>query len=225
MAQDHPTDHAPSTDHAPTADHGADHAGAADHAAGAHEGHDSHGPKPINWSDFGNKEQAPYASQLINFLVLLAIFYMFGKKPIAEGLKARRAAVAKELEEAQRLKKEADARAKKYQEALAKLEEDLATMKAALIEAGKGERDRIIKEAEEKAERIARDAKEQIEQESKQLRQDLVKETVELAMTAAEDLLKQKITSADHERVADEYLASLGKPAGATSLTPPRSAS
>src|SRR5512140_3340356 len=229
FGQDHATDHAA----APAAtDHGAgDHAaapGEGDHAGAAHEGHEGHAPKAINWADFGNKEQPPYASQLVNFLVLLAIFYFFGKKPIAEGLAARRASVAKEIEEAQRMKKEADDRAKMYQKKLDSLEEELATTKAALVEAGKGERDRIIKEAEEKAERMARDAKEQIEQEAKQMQQDLVKETVEIAMAAAEEILKQKITPADHERLADEYLSTLGKPApggaGGSSLTPPRGA-
>jgi F-type H+-transporting ATPase subunit b len=207
-------------DHVAPAGGGADHGG--EHAA-EHGEHGGHGPKPMNWVDFGNKEQAPYVSQLINFAVLLAIFYFVGKKPVMEGLKARRASVAKEIEEAQRMKKEADARAKMYQAKLDSLEEELATTKAALVEAGKGERDRIIKEAEEKAERMARDAKEQIVQEAKQMQQDLVRDTVEIAMAAAEELLRQKITPADHERLADEFLASLGKPAA--SISPPRGAS
>ena len=219
--------HAAAPDHAAAVpgDHvapaGGDHGG--EHAA-EHGEHGGHGPKPMNWVDFGNKETAPYVSQLINFAVLLAIFYFVGKKPVMEGLKARRASVAKEIEEAQRMKKEADARAKMYQAKLDSLEEELATTKAALVEAGKGERDRIIKEAEEKAERMARDAKEQIVQEAKQMQQDLVRDTVEIAMAAAEELLRQKITPADHERLADEFLASLGKPA-TTGMSPPRGAS
>jgi F-type H+-transporting ATPase subunit b len=226
-----PADHAAAPAAAAAPDHGA--AAAPEHGGGEHaEGHgEGHALKPINWADFGNKEQAPYVSQLINFGVLLAIFYIFGKKPIAEGLVARRASVAKQIEEAQKMKAEAAERAKIYQAKLDSLEADLATTKAALIEAGKGERDRIIKEAEEKAERMARDAKEQIEQEAKQMQQDLVRETVEIALAAAEEILKQKITPADHERLADEYLSSLGKPAsnasaaGGSSMSPPRGAS
>jgi F0F1-type ATP synthase membrane subunit b/b' len=211
---------APAPDHAaaPAPDHAAVPAPAHGEGHGEHAGHEL---KPINWTDFGNKEQAPYVSQLINFGVLLAIFYIFGKKPISEGLTARRASVAKQIEEAQKMKKEADARAKTYQAKLDSLDADLATTKAALVEAGKGERDRIIKEAEEKAGRMARDAKEQIEQEAKQMQQDLVRETVEIAMAAAEEILKHKITQADHERLADEYLSSLGKPASVS----PRGAS
>jgi F-type H+-transporting ATPase subunit b len=185
------------------------------HGAKAHgeaseaEAHGGHGLRAINWTDFGNKAQPPLVAQILNFAILLGIFFYFGRKPVMEGLKARRDSVAKEIEEAQRMKKEADERAKMYQAKLAHLEEELATTKAALVEAGKGERDRIINEAEEKAERMVRDAKELLEQEAKQMRQDLVKETIEVAMQAAEEMLKQRITPADHERLADEYLATL----------------
>ena len=212
FAQEHDQAEPPKLDEADNPDvraHG--HGNAHGEAAEGEEGH-GHGPLAINWLDFGNKKQAPFASQLINFAALLGIFYFFGKKPITEGLKARRAAVAKEIEEAQRMRREAEERAKTYQAKLERLEEELATTKAALVEAGKGERDRIIKEAEEKAERMARDAKALLEQEAKQMQQDLVRETVELAMRAAEDMLKQKITPADHERLAEEYLAGLAGP-------------
>ncbi len=204
-------------------EHGGDHAAdPAQHGAEpAHGEHGSHGPTDINWTDFGNKEQPAYATQLINFAVLLGIFYLFGKKPILEGLKSRRTAVAKEIEEAQRMKKEAEDRAKVYQAKLESLEAELATAKAALVEAGKGERDRIIKEAQEKAERMVRDAKELLVQEAKQVQQDLVRETVEIAMTAAEEILKARITSADHDRLADDYLSGLiARP----SLVPPPTA-
>ena len=38
-----------------------------------------------------------------------------------------------------------------------------------------------------------------------------MRETVEIAMTAAEEMLRQRLTPADHERLADEYLSGLIK--------------
>jgi F-type H+-transporting ATPase subunit b len=210
--------------------HGGDHGGAAEHgpsltnAPSSHElqsdkaaaeEHAEHGeehgpPKPINWFDFGNKEQPPFAAAILNFIVLAAMYYHFGKKPIAEGLKNRRAEVAKEIEEAQRMKREAEARAKQYQSKLERLEEELAMTRQALHDAGEGEKARIIKEAEEKAARMRKDAEFLIEQEIKQMKQDLWRETVDMAVTAAEELLKNKVTTADQERLAEDYLASLG---------------
>jgi F-type H+-transporting ATPase subunit b len=174
------------------------------------EGH-AHGPRPINWLDFSDKETPPFLAMAINFAILVGIYWYFGKKPIAEALVQRRNRIAKEIDEAQRMKKEAEKRAEQYQAKLASLGEELDVTKRALVEAGRGEKERIVKEAEEKAERMQRDALFLLEQEVKQMRQDLARETVELAISAAEDLLRKKVTPADHERLADEYLAELTK--------------
>jgi F-type H+-transporting ATPase subunit b len=167
--------------------------------------------KSINWasgSPLGNKQSA-YLYSAINFLILIGIYWYFGRKPIAEALATRRANVAKEIEEAQRMKDEAEARAKQYQAKLASLEQELATARQALVDAGRGEKERIVKEAEEKAARMKKDAEFLIDQELKQMRQDLWRDTVALAVGTAEELLKKRITQADQERIAEDYLADL----------------
>jgi F-type H+-transporting ATPase subunit b len=190
----------------------------------ASEAEENAAPAPINWIDFSNKKQPPYAATLLNFAILIGIYVAFGKKPIAEALKMRRANVAKQIEEAQRMKAEAEERAKIYQAKLEHLEEELAATRAALVEAGKGDRDRIVREAEEKADRLERDATFLIEQEMKQLRQDLMRSTVEIAVQAAEELLKKRVTPADQERLADEYLAELTHKASPRPSMAPKSA-
>jgi F-type H+-transporting ATPase subunit b len=180
----------------------------AEHAGAGTEEH--HGPpKPITWLDFSNKEQPPYAAMFINFVLLVAMYYFLGRKPVAEGLKNRRASIAKEIEEAQRMRKEAEDRAVIYQKKLEHLEEELKDTRAALIEAGKGDRDRIVREAEEKATRMEKDAAFLVEQEIKQLRADLMREAVEVAVTTAEELLKKRVTPVDQERLAEDYLGQL----------------
>ncbi len=174
-------------------------------------------PAPINWTEFG-KETPPFAAMLINFGILVAGYYLFGKKPIAAGLQRRRDKIAKDIEEAQRMREEAEARAKTYQAKLEKVEDEVRAVREALVRAGEAERDRIVKEAEAKAERMRRDAEFLVEQELKQIRQDLWRDTVETAVRAAEELLKRRVTSADQERLAEDYLSDLGaksKPGGA----------
>jgi F-type H+-transporting ATPase subunit b len=84
-----------------------------------------------------------------------------------------------------------------------------------------------VVEAEAKAERRRKDAEFQVEQELKQIRQDLWKETVEAAVGAAEELLKKRVTMADQERMAEDYLADLGgkKATAAPALNPRETAS
>ena len=172
-------------------------------------------PEEPNWTEFGKVDAngepiPPYIAMVVNFGILIAGYYLLGKKPIAAALQSRRDNIAKEIEEAQRMRKEAEERAKVYQVKLASLEQEVAAAREALVRAGEGERDRTLAEAEAKAERMRKDAEFLVEQELKQIRQDLWRDTVEAAVLAAEDLLKKRVTAADQERLAEDYLADLG---------------
>ncbi len=216
-----PAPHGASPEEGPQGSPG-DHGGAAEGSTpAAHGGGHEHALKSFNLADFSNAETKPYLIMLLNFGLLVGLYYALGKKPITEALKQRRATVAKEIEEAQRMTAEAEARAKQYQAKLASLGDELEITKRALVEAGKGERDRIVREAEEKAERMTKDAVFLLEQEVKQMRQDLLKDTVEIAILAAEEILKKRVTPSDHERLAEEYLSELAsRPTSQTKSIP-----
>jgi F-type H+-transporting ATPase subunit b len=179
-------------------------------AAEAGEASEAEGPAPMNWTEFGGRTP-PYVAMLINFAVLAAAYYLLGKKGVADGLQSRRDTIAKEIEDAQRMKHEAEERAKVYQEKLATLEDEMRMAREALVHAGEAEQERIVKDAEAKAERMRKDAEFLVEQEVKQIRGELLREAVEAAVRAAEDLLKARVTPADHERLAEDYLADLGR--------------
>jgi F-type H+-transporting ATPase subunit b len=192
----------------------------AEKAAEAPEAEEA-GPRAINWTEFGG-ETPPFIAMVINFAILAGAYYALGKKPIAEGLKSRRDTIARDIEEAQRMRAEADARAKSYLAKLEHLEEEMRVARDSLVHAGEAEHERIVKEAEAKAERMRKDAEFLVEQELKQIRGDLWREAVETAVRSAEELLKVRVTSADQERLAEDYLSDLGKfKAPATSNRPP----
>lgn len=226
--------HAPGTPagapagHAAPGHEGAGHEGGG-HAAG-HEGGDHHGPGKFNFADLprftAEKDAAakgepvtpvtPYAYLLVNFALLVYLYVRMGKKPVQESLDARRATVAKELEEAEQIKAEATAKLAEYKEKLAQLDDELARIREELIKTGEADRDRMVKEAEEKAERMKKDAQFLLDQEVKQLRNELLVHTVEIAATAAQKALEGKITAADHDRFASDYLDALAKPTAAS---------
>jgi F-type H+-transporting ATPase subunit b len=171
--------------------------------------HEEEGPKPINWFDFGNKEQPPYLAAFVNFAILVGAYAYYGKRPVAAALQGRREQVSKQIEEAQKIKHEAEARSKQYEAKLEALNDELATTRATLVAAGVSEKARIVRDAEEKAARMQKDALFQLDQERKQMHADLQRETVAVALAAAESLLRNKLTQADQERVAEEFLATL----------------
>ena len=166
-------------------------------------------PAPINWFEFGT-ETPPYVAMVVNFAILAAGFYWFGRKPIAMGLQSRRDSIAKEIEEAEKMKREAQARAKTYQAKLESLEGEVRNVREALVRAGEAERDRIVADAEAKAERVHKDAMFLVDQELKQIRQDLWRETLDAAVAAAEEILRRGVSQSDQERLAEDYLVDLG---------------
>jgi F-type H+-transporting ATPase subunit b len=182
-------------------------AGESAEPAAAHEGGEE--PAPMNWIEFGG-ETPPYLAMVVNFAILAIGYYVLGKGPIAAALQARRSSIAREIEEATRMRQEAEARAKTYQAKLEKLEDEVRTAREGLVRAGEAERDRIVADAEAKADRMRRDAEFLVTQELKQIRQDLLRDTVEAAVAAAEELLVKRVTAADQERLAEDYLAELG---------------
>lgn len=222
----HANDHAPAVTqgHEAPAAHGAHagHGAGTEHGTGEHAAaeHGEHGGgehelQPINWVDTSNKKQPPYLAMAVNFALLLFLYYRFGKQPVADALKKRREDVAKQIEEAGRIKAEAADRAKKYQAQLEHLDTEAEATKKAIRTTGEAERDRVLREANEKAARMERDADAMLDAESKQAKRALYEEAVVKAVVKAEEMLKSKLTQADHERLAEEFLSQLAQQGGA----------
>ncbi|HEY8079504.1 MAG TPA: ATP synthase F0 subunit B, partial [Labilithrix sp.] len=88
------------------------------------EGH--HKKKDLNVADIFDKERPALVALLINFGLLVGLYYTLGRKPIAEALKQRKTTIGKDIEEAQKMLDEALERAKKYQGDLKNVDTDAA---------------------------------------------------------------------------------------------------
>ena len=150
-------------------------------------------------------------ASFVNFFVLIALFIFLFRDKVTASLKERRANIENELNEATRLRKEAEAKHKEYSDRLAKLDQELEQIKRDMVAAGTKERDRILAEAEEKAARMRKEAEFIIEQQVKQLREEITREASEGAVAAAEQLLAKATTSFDQQRLAQEYLTAIQK--------------
>ncbi len=175
------------------------------------EAEESGPPGPINWIDLGNRKQPPYGALVLDTVILFYLYYRFGKKAVVQGLKNRKDGIAKDIEGAARMLAEAEGRAERYQAKLEDVQTDAEQGRKALVAAGEGDRDKIVREAQEKAARMRRDADFMLEQEGKQLKIDLTREAVESAVAAAEGMIKKGLTPADHERLAQEFLDQLAR--------------
>jgi len=151
----------------------------------------------------------PFGAMLLNSAILYFLLYRFAKKPIAEALKSRKANILRGMEEAAQMKSDAEAQLAGYEQKLATLDQEIERVRADMLTAGESERKRILAEAKEKRGRMEQDAQTLIGQELKAAREALTTEMVRTALKSAESTLRAKITAADQNRLAEEYLSSI----------------
>ena len=151
----------------------------------------------------------PFLANLLNFGLLAFVLVRFGKKPLAEALANRKKTMMAEIDNATRLKDEAEARLEDYEDKLQHLDETLEQMKKDFIAQTQAEREHVLAEAEERRARMRRDVEFRLEQELKAARLQLLVESVEHAVVSAEEVLKKKVSAADQDRNADELIAGL----------------
>ncbi|XXX77140.1 ATP synthase F0 subunit B [Sorangium sp. So ce134] len=151
----------------------------------------------------------PFLASVLNVSLLALIVYRFGRKPVSEALKKRKQTIMQELDNASRLKQEAEERLDEYEDKLTRLEETLAELKAEHAAQAELEKAHVLAEAEQRRVRMRRDAEFRIEQELKAARAMLLQEAVQSAVGAAEELLRQRVGREDLERANEEYLKAI----------------
>ncbi|MBI2893530.1 MAG: ATP synthase F0 subunit B [Deltaproteobacteria bacterium] len=187
-----------------------EHEGAVEHGEGQAAAHgEGHAAEPVNVFNC-HATTVPLAAMFFNFAILVFLVVRLGRKPITAFLQARHVAIRDALEEARRVRSEAEASYREYSLKLETLDKELARLREEMRVAGKAERDRMVAEAEERAARLQREADFLLSQELKQVRMDLEHEVAMAAVAAAEDTLRKVTRPDDQERLADEYLRTLG---------------
>ncbi len=151
----------------------------------------------------------PFGAQLLNTAVLFFLVYRFGKGAVQNGLKERRARIVKGIEDATKMKAEAEAALLGYENKLQQIEEQIERVRREMREMGEAERERILEEARERRVRMEREARLLIEQEIKAARERLHNEVVSAAFKTALATLEAQITPADHQRLGQAYLGLL----------------
>jgi F-type H+-transporting ATPase subunit b len=151
----------------------------------------------------------PFGAMLLNSAILYYLLIRFAKKPVSDALKARKISILRGMEEASKMKSDAQARLADYEQKLATIDQEIERVRAEMRSAGQSERQRTLAEAKDKQARMERDAQTLIGQELKAAREALMAETVRGALRSAEVALLAQLGSADQTRLADEYLAGL----------------
>lgn len=149
--------------------------------------------------------------EIISFGILLWVLYKYAFPPLLETLETRERKIRESLEQAERLRVEAERRMQEYE---AKLSVASRDAEAVLIQA-KERAQRLLDENEQRlvaeAERVKADAAREIDQERRKAIQEIRNQATDLALLVAEKVVERSLTDADHRRLADEALAAVAK--------------
>jgi F-type H+-transporting ATPase subunit b len=147
--------------------------------------------------------------QVVNFVVLLVVLYAVAYKPLMGTLRARSAAIAQQLAEAQAAREQAERQLAEFQTRLqAAHAEAQAAREQALREAAET-RERLTQEARTEAARLVEAARAEIGEDVRRARAELRREVGTLAVTIAERVIQRSLGAEDHQRLIDDALTRL----------------
>ena len=148
---------------------------------------------------------------LINFVIYAFIIVKFAFPLIRDFLKARREEVVAKISQAAAKKQAAEALVREYRSKLAGLGKEVQALQAALREEGEREKSRLVSDALATAVKIKEDANFLADQEVKTARQKLREEMANAAEATARQLIERNISAADQNRLADDFVRSIGQ--------------
>jgi len=170
----------------------------------------------VNWWswDYGPKAKdpthhnwpAPFGFALINFGIFLAIMSRLAWKPLKQFMADRHDEIAKNLDEAAKLRAAAEATLKQYQDKIGGIDREIETLLAQIKKESEAEKVRIMAAAEADAKRLKEDAERQIAAEIDRARRELRRGVIEAAVSAAQDSLKKNIAADDQRKMAEKYV-------------------
>ncbi len=148
--------------------------------------------------------------QSIGFLCLVAILVKFAFGPILKLLATRQTHIQGNIDEAQARRDEMVRLQHDYEDRLAKIEDEARDKIQAAVKEAHAARDEILAKAKTDSEAIVERGRQEIEQERQKSMITMRDEVANLAIGAASRVVKTNLDSANHARLIDEVIASLG---------------
>ena len=167
------------------------------------------------WAAGGAEHHGPSINDiwfpLGNFLIYAFILVKFALPLVRDFLKTRRDEVVSTIAQAAAKKQSAQTLVSDYKVKVAGLDKEIESMRAALRDEGEREKARLVSEAAALAVKLKEDAQFLADQEVKIARQQVRQEMANQAEAAARALVQRHLSAADQNRLAEEFIQSIGQ--------------
>jgi F-type H+-transporting ATPase subunit b len=145
-------------------------------------------------------------TQILGFLIVLAILKRYAWGPVLGMLEARRARIAEEIATAERLRREADALKAEVENQLRGIESQARQRIQEAVVEGQKVAEEIRIAAQNEARLTAERARANLAMDVKKARVELRNEIVALALGGAERLLAERLDAKEHARIVERFL-------------------
>jgi F-type H+-transporting ATPase subunit b len=147
---------------------------------------------------------------IVTFLVLLALLAKFAWRPLLAALEARRALIAKAIDDAERTKQELERVQRESGSLLAKARVEAES----ILSRSRADADAFREEMRQKAivdaAAIVKRAEKEIQLETNRAIEQLRREAVDLSLAIATKLLQRNVTKDDNVALIDETIKQIG---------------
>ncbi len=147
---------------------------------------------------------------LINFGILLFVLIYFLKKPAKEFFLARSKTLAEDIEKAAHEKQEVEAVFKSYEQRLANIDQEIASLTQNFKNEGELLKQKIIEEAGKSAKHIEEVARWVSNHELNKAREDLKAEMADRVLQLTQKMMEKNLEPADRQKLLQKNLQSLG---------------
>lgn len=144
-----------------------------------------------------------------NLALVILVLVLVARKPLAAFFANRTQSIREQLEEAQKARREAEAKLAEVAERMKHLEDELRDVKAAGEKEAQEEYPRLLAAAEKDADKIIERARQEIDGMTRAAQVELKQHVAALAVQLAEEKIRNEITVEDCDRLFAQFVDQL----------------
>ncbi len=161
----------------------------------------SEGGSGFNW--------VHWSASMVNFGVFIGVLVWFAGPKIQDFFATRANSLKSDIDEAKRLREEAQAKLDEYSERLEKLDTEREALMDEYHKQGEREKERLVADAKRQVEKMRADAEVVIEQEVRKAVASIERQAVDLAVSIARDTLDSRLDERTQNGLVDSYVNDL----------------
>lgn len=144
---------------------------------------------------------------VVNVLILFILLRIFLFKPINKIMNERTESIQKDIDDAEKAKREAEELKQQYEDSISEAKEEANNILRKAHEDAEAERESIISKSHKEAEEIVKSADETIENERKRVIQQAHAQIADLAIETASKVIGANLDDEKNRKLVDDFLA------------------